>query len=289
MYGSPQGAGTRKDLSGPFPPASASEDSDLLLLHRHHEQQQQMTSSGLLRYKSAPGALLGEIGDDFFNPAAESVLSDFWDNSSNRPGHSRGGGGGGCRTYNPVGFPSTSWEDSLPLANNNNNSLDQNRSGPSPSDLQAYQLVFSLSLNQSSFVRDLNGWFLHYLILQDQNVGVQKHQDFELAHQLSLPLTSSELAAAVDKFGRQFQDAVPCRIRAKRGCATHPRSIAERVRRTRISERMRKLQELVPNMDKQTSTAEMLDLAVDYIKDLEEKVKTLKESMFGCTCSSSKS
>ena len=78
----------------------------------------------------------------------------------------------------------------------------------------------------------------------------------------------------------QFQDAVPCKIRAKRGCATHPRSIAERVsesiflhriplsfesaaeqladvltcgaqvRRTKISERIRKLQELVPNMDK---------------------------------------
>nr|GMD93199.1 transcription factor bHLH130-like [Ipomoea batatas] len=31
-------------------------------------------------------------------------------------------------------------------------------------------------------------------------------------------------------------------------CATHPRSIAKRVRRTRISERMRKLQELVQNM-----------------------------------------
>lgn len=28
----------------------------------------------------------------------------------------------------------------------------------------------------------------------------------------------------------QFQDSVPCKIRAKRGCATHPRSIAERVR-----------------------------------------------------------
>ncbi|KAL8110178.1 hypothetical protein AgCh_026046 [Apium graveolens] len=47
-----------------------------------------------------------------------------------------------------------------------------------------------------------------------------------------------------------FEDSVPCRIRAKRGCATHPRSIAERVRRTRISDRIRKLQELVPNMDK---------------------------------------
>nr|GLL31230.1 transcription factor bHLH130-like [Ipomoea trifida] len=31
-------------------------------------------------------------------------------------------------------------------------------------------------------------------------------------------------------------------------CAIHPRSIAKRVRRTRISERMRKLQELVQNM-----------------------------------------
>ncbi|KAL2893514.1 Transcription factor bHLH80 [Bienertia sinuspersici] len=47
-----------------------------------------------------------------------------------------------------------------------------------------------------------------------------------------------------------LEDSVPCRIRAKRGCATHPRSIAERVRRTRISDRIRKLQELVPNMDK---------------------------------------
>ncbi|CAK9187378.1 unnamed protein product [Ilex paraguariensis] len=47
-----------------------------------------------------------------------------------------------------------------------------------------------------------------------------------------------------------LEDAVPCRVRAKRGFATHPRSIAERVRRTRISDRIRKLQELVPNMDK---------------------------------------
>ncbi|KAI3793719.1 hypothetical protein L1987_36340 [Smallanthus sonchifolius] len=45
------------------------------------------------------------------------------------------------------------------------------------------------------------------------------------------------------------------------------------VRRTRISERMRKLQDLVPNMDKQTSTADMLDLAVDYIKELQNQVE----------------
>ncbi|KAL5201379.1 hypothetical protein ABZP36_035733 [Zizania latifolia] len=81
-----------------------------------------------------------------------------------------------------------------------------------------------------------------------------------LPRQFSLPAANSSSKpppssaaspemAAIEKF-LQFQDAVPCKVRAKRGCATHPRSIAERVRRTRISERIRKLQELVPNMEK---------------------------------------
>ncbi|XP_050225016.1 transcription factor bHLH122-like [Mercurialis annua] len=105
-----------------------------------------------------------------------------------------------------------------------------------------------------------------------------------LAHHLSLPKTSAELSA-IEKY---LQDSVPCKIRAKRGCATHPRSIAERVRRTRISERMRKLQDLVPNMDKQTNTSDMLDLAVDYIKDLQRQMKILSENRAKCTCTSMK-
>jgi hypothetical protein len=91
--------------------------------------------------------------------------------------------------------------------------------------------------------------------------------------------------AGMDRYMQLQQDQVPFKVRAKRGCATHPRSIAERVRiytyaqtqhndhawiddyssdmiarslfmvvaqerRTRISEKLRKLQELVPNMDK---------------------------------------
>lgn len=104
-----------------------------------------------------------------------------------------------------------------------------------------------------------------------------------LAHHLSLPKTAAEMAA-IEKF-LHLQDSVPCKIRAKRGCATHPRSIAERVRRTRISERMRKLQDLVPNMDKQTNTADMLDLAVDYIKELQDQVQKLSDNRARCTCS----
>lgn len=86
---------------------------------------------------------------------------------------------------------------------------------------------------------------------------------------MSLPKSLSDIE-------QLLSDSIPCKIRAKRGCATHPRSIAERVisfpyylcamtlvslivrlsicfveqvRRTKISERMRKLQDLVPNMD----------------------------------------
>ncbi|CAA0285797.1 Transcription factor bHLH122 [Arabidopsis thaliana] len=100
-----------------------------------------------------------------------------------------------------------------------------------------------------------------------------------LAHHMSLPKSLSDIE-------QLLSDSIPCKIRAKRGCATHPRSIAERVRRTKISERMRKLQDLVPNMDTQTNTADMLDLAVQYIKDLQEQVKALEESRARCRCSS---
>ncbi|KAF0891750.1 hypothetical protein E2562_010947 [Oryza meyeriana var. granulata] len=91
--------------------------------------------------------------------------------------------------------------------------------------------------------------------------------------------------AGVEKYLQLQHDQVPFRVRAKRGCATHPRSIAERERRTRISEKLRKLQALVPNMDKQTSTSDMLDLAVEHIKGLQSQLQTLKEDKEKCTCS----
>ncbi|XP_027163636.1 transcription factor bHLH130-like [Coffea eugenioides] len=151
------------------------------------------------------------------------------------------------------GFLNDTWNDS-PF-----NSLKRNRDG----DLKGY----------SSF----NG-------LENQDGG-PRNQTPGLIHHLSLPKTAGEMAA-IEKYMQFQQDSVPCKIRAKRGCATHPRSIAERMRRTRISERMKKLQELFPNMDKQTNTADMLDLAVEYIKDLQNQVQTLTETRAKCICSS---
>eukprot|EP00250_Pteridium_aquilinum_P033329 c545_g1_i1 orf=210-1583(+) len=77
-------------------------------------------------------------------------------------------------------------------------------------------------------------------------------------------------------------DSVLCKSRAKRGCATHPRSIAERVRRMKISERMKKLQDLVPNLDKQQHTADMLDEVVEYVKLLQRQVQELSKHSDEC-------
>ncbi|KAB2628564.1 transcription factor bHLH80 [Pyrus ussuriensis x Pyrus communis] len=93
---------------------------------------------------------------------------------------------------------------------------------------------------------------------------------------------SSDTHVKVEEGG--LEDSVGCRVRAKRGCATHPRSIAERVRRTKISDRIRKLQELVPNMDKQTNTADMLDEAVEYVKFLQKQIQELSEHQRRCKC-----
>lgn len=70
------------------------------------------------------------------------------------------------------------------------------------------------------------------------------------------------------------------RVRARRGQATDPHSIAERLRRERIADRMKALQELVPNSNK-TDKASMLDEIIEYVKFLQLQVKVLSMSRLG--------
>nr|GLL41491.1 transcription factor bHLH128-like [Ipomoea trifida] len=111
----------------------------------------------------------------------------------------------------------------------------------------------------------------------------QKLRKINVQLQFGMPQVALEMAS-MDRYMQIPEDSVPCKIRAKRGCATHPRSIAERERRTRISGKLKKLQDLVPNMDKQTSYADMLDLAVQHIKCLQDKVQELHKELEHCTC-----
>ncbi|XP_070012409.1 transcription factor UNE12-like isoform X2 [Nicotiana tabacum] len=68
--------------------------------------------------------------------------------------------------------------------------------------------------------------------------------------------------------------AIRPRARARRGQATDPHIIAERLRRERISERIKALQELVPSCNK-TDRAAMLDEILDYVKFLRLQVKVI--------------
>lgn len=269
---------------------SSAMDSSYELLAIDHQSQGKSISSNLIRQSSSPAGLFANVlaqngyatmkgvdnyggangADGEVSPSANrlkshysfssrlpsslgmlSQISEIGSESIGASGHDDGklgNGTGGARFYNP-GFPSGGWHNSL-----------------------------SFTENFSGLKREQDNDGKLYSSAQDGESGNRIHM---LSHSLSLPKASTEMV--IEKF-LQFQDSVPCKIRAKRGCATHPRSIAERVRRTRISERMRKLQELVPNMDKQTSTADMLDLAVEYIKDLQKQFKTLSDNRANCKC-----
>ncbi|KAF9688681.1 hypothetical protein SADUNF_Sadunf01G0013500 [Salix dunnii] len=238
-------------------------------------------NSNLVRHSSSPAGLFSEINIEFENGYA--VMRGMGDlgagnrdtnySAASRPpplgrmgsvaemgnknmgeNSPESGGFGETRSSNYVsGYPIGSWDDSAMLSAGSKRHLrddDATLSGLNASEAQ-----------------------------HDEEGGNRPPM---LARHMSLPKTAAEISV-IEKF-LHIQDSVPCKIRAKRGCATHPRSIAERVRRTRISERMRKLQDLVPNMDKQTNTSDMLDLAVDYIKDLQREVQILSEIRERCTC-----
>ncbi|XVE78846.1 hypothetical protein DITRI_Ditri14bG0011000 [Diplodiscus trichospermus] len=238
-------------------------------------------SSNLIRHSSSPAGLFSDINIENF--AGYGVMRGMGDyessNSSNReaafPSASRpppsrlmspiaemgsnnmGQDSSGNAGFGASGFPVTSWDDSMIISDN---------------------MLGVKGLREDD--RSISGLGLDGAETQNTDSG-NRPQPL-LAHHLSLPKSSPDMTA-IEKL-MQFQDSVPCKVRAKRGCATHPRSIAERVRRTKISDRIRKLQDLVPNMDKQTNTADMLDLAVDYIKDLQNQVKTLSDNRANCSC-----
>ncbi|KAJ6853445.1 transcription factor bHLH49-like [Iris pallida] len=70
-------------------------------------------------------------------------------------------------------------------------------------------------------------------------------------------------------------------VRARRGQATNSHSLAERVRRERISERMKYLQDLVPGCSKVTGKAVMLDEIINYVQSLQRQVEFLSMKLAG--------
>ncbi|KAJ7954113.1 Transcription factor [Quillaja saponaria] len=64
-------------------------------------------------------------------------------------------------------------------------------------------------------------------------------------------------------------------VRAKRGQATDSHSLAERVRREKINEKLRCLQNLVPGCYKTMGMAVMLDVIINYVQSLQNQIEFL--------------
>nr|XP_016484862.1 PREDICTED: transcription factor bHLH130-like [Nicotiana tabacum] len=237
-------------------------------------QRQNKLGSNLMRQNSSPAGLFSHLNSQ---------------NGCGVGGYRRVNGGNGD-TVSPSSLGMLSRTNEVENESSSiTTSLDDDKSGNGNSETQYYNsgLPFASWSEASHFQESFTGHKREMLdseekLFANSQIGQLGNQPPILSHHLSLPKTPAEIAAMEKLF--QLQETVPCKVRAKRGFATHPRSIAERVRRTRISERMRKLQELVPNMDKQTNTADMLDLAVDYIKDLQKQYKTLTDCRANCKC-----
>ncbi|XP_047944561.1 transcription factor BEE 3-like isoform X2 [Salvia hispanica] len=69
-------------------------------------------------------------------------------------------------------------------------------------------------------------------------------------------------------------------VRAKRGQATDSHSLAERVRRGKINERLKCLQDIVPGCYKTMGMAMMLDEIINYVKSLQNQVELAAASSF---------
>ncbi|XWS39868.1 hypothetical protein CRYUN_Cryun18bG0091600 [Craigia yunnanensis] len=85
---------------------------------------------------------------------------------------------------------------------------------------------------------------------------------------------SQELNAGVTSSSKGASINFNCKTRASRGAATEPQSLYARKRRERINERLRILQNLVPNGTK-VDISTMLEEAVQYVKFLQLQIKLL--------------
>ncbi|XVE89881.1 hypothetical protein DITRI_Ditri20bG0030800 [Diplodiscus trichospermus] len=163
-------------------------------------------------------------------------------------------------------------EDGVVVDSNNNGGNNNNNSNNA--SCSAASAVSGINERDSMHMTSL---FPHFGQMQTQQIrpSPPPHQPPPQLHQPFHGQPTSSPAATAPP-----PPAIRPRVRARRGQATDPHSIAERLRRERIAERMKALQELVPSCNK-TDRAAMLDEIVDYVKFLRLQVKVLSMSRLG--------
>ncbi|XP_057874061.1 uncharacterized protein LOC131080016 isoform X1 [Cryptomeria japonica] len=219
--------------------------------------------TSFLRQNSSPPGLLSQLSTDM---GVSAMVGSSAENQAGNSSDDGSLGSGNVRQGYISSFSVGSWDDAT--RHSGKHSSMQN-------GINYAARKRSKEMDGKVMMQDLHNIDAQKVETGSQGTSALVNPSYNLSRSISAELALEEL----------MQDSVPCKVRAKRGFATHPRSIAERVRRTRISERMRKLQELVPNSDKQTTNiADMLDEAVEYVKALQKQVQEFTEKQAKCTC-----
>ncbi|XP_068321172.1 transcription factor bHLH63-like isoform X1 [Pyrus communis] len=102
--------------------------------------------------------------------------------------------------------------------------------------------------------------------------------DSKITEQISTKNNNKESSADTSKDNSKASEVQKpdyIHVRARRGQATDSHSLAERVRREKISERMKYLQDLVPGCNKITGKAGMLEEIINYVQSLQRQVEFL--------------
>ncbi|KAH7283903.1 hypothetical protein KP509_34G030200 [Ceratopteris richardii] len=111
---------------------------------------------------------------------------------------------------------------------------------------------------------------------QMRDQGSQNPAGFTKASKHSRKRSASEgFSTLTEKAARMDMGPDVVHVRARRGQATDSHSLAERVRREKISQRMKVLQEIVPGCQKALGKAMMLDEIINYVKSLQRQVEFL--------------
>ncbi|GAA0161670.1 basic helix-loop-helix transcription factor [Lithospermum erythrorhizon] len=216
---------------------------------------------------SDPSSFL-KIGDDqteeysFEEQAQQALLANKF-----RHHQINGGGGGGGNAVAAAAAKALMIQQQLMLTRSINGNGDNNDGG-NENSVQALFNGFTGSLGQTTNQSQ------HFNHLQPPNLLATAAA--AAMNQVSPPSGSTGAGGGSGAPAQPRQQ----RVRARRGQATDPHSIAERLRRERIAERMKSLQELVPNANK-TDKASMLDEIIDYVKFLQLQVKVLSMSRLG--------
>ncbi|KAI3851180.1 hypothetical protein MKX03_007245 [Papaver bracteatum] len=101
----------------------------------------------------------------------------------------------------------------------------------------------------------------------------QKKSDIEV--KVEQKIKDDKKEKKKDEAKAAIKDGDYVHVRARRGQASDSHSLAERVRREKISERLKMLQSLVPGCDKVNSKAHMLDEIINYVQSLQVQVEML--------------